>query len=250
MFFKNRATNTRVRSGGIAVAVKRTHLAYITPIETDCNLLYWFKISNKLTNFGSETLCGVIYVPPENTRYAAVDPFTDIQSELESLRSDYNQILLLGDLNTRTGKLKDYIEPYHFLLQELGLDALENSFDTELECFEKANVSIERKVTDTNTNNFGYKLVDFCKSNSLYLLNGRIGRDRITGKNTCRGASCVDYFISNSELFQYARDLFIDDYCQLFSDVHNPVCFEMTYNMSYSTTPSIKSGKDQPTRVK
>ena len=43
-------------------------------------------------------------------------------------------------------------------------------------------MSIERKVTDTNTNNFGYKLVDFCKSNSLYLLIGRIGRDRITGK--------------------------------------------------------------------
>ena len=35
-------------------------------------------------------------------------------------------------------------------------------------------------------NNYGYRLLDFCKTNSLYILNSRVGEDRSMGRRTCK----------------------------------------------------------------
>ena len=152
------------------------------------------------------------------------------------MRYNFGHILLLGDLNSRTGKLNEYIETNHFLLNELHLDELEDVFDDEFSYFEKSNISTQRTVSDENTNNYGYKLIDFCKSNSLYLLNGRLGRDQLVGKNTCRNASCIDYFISSVNMFPCVKDLFVDDFCMLLSDVHNPVTLRLSYTQNTSLT--------------
>lgn len=251
LFYKNRSTHSRVKSGGIAVAVKRSLLAYISPIESSSQLIYWFKISKKLTKYKYDILCGVIYIPPENTRYSSSEPFVEIQNELDSLRHSFGHILLLGDLNSRTSKLNEYIETNHFLLNELHLDELKDVFDDELSYFEKFNISTQRTVSDGNTNTYGYKLIDFCKSNSLYLLNGRLGRDQLVGNNTCRNASCVDYFISSVNMFPYLKDLFVDEFCMLLSDVHNPVTLRLSYTQNTSlTTHSIETLDNDTDRIK
>ena len=87
-FTKNRKLLSRVSSGGIALAVKKDLLNEITVIDTDCNLVLWFKVSKKLTKYDSDILCGIIYIPPENTRYSSNDPFNEIQIELDSLKSN------------------------------------------------------------------------------------------------------------------------------------------------------------------
>ena len=50
---------------------------------------------------------------------------------------------MLGDLNSRTGKLNEYIETNHFLLNELHLDELEDVVDDEFSYFEKSNISTQ-----------------------------------------------------------------------------------------------------------
>ena len=133
--------------------MKQPLLAYISPNESSSQLIYWFKISKKLTKYKCDILCGVIYIPPENTRYSSPERFVEIQNELDSLRYNFGHILLLGDLNSRTGKLNEYIETNHFLLNELHLDELEDVFDDEFSYFEKSNISTQRTVSDENTNN-------------------------------------------------------------------------------------------------
>ena len=233
---KNRKTKSRVPSGGIAIAVHESIIEHVTAIETESQLVFWFKLSCNFTKTTSDIICGVVYIPPENTRYSCNDPYTELQNELVSLCPDLNYCILFGDLNSRTGKLTEYIEIDNFLLTELGLEELENEYANELFYFETANISTQRTTTDKDTNNYGYKLIEFCKANSFYILNGRLGSDKNRGATTCRSASTVDYFICDTKLFPFAVNLYVDTYCPLLSDVHNPVILEIDFNLSDVST--------------
>ena len=231
---KNRKTKSRTPSGGIAIAVHESIIEHVTAIETESQLVFLFKLSCNFTKTTSDIICGVVYIPPENTRYSCNDPYTEIQNELVSLCPDLNYCILFGDLNSRTGKLTEYIEIDNFLLTELGLEELENEYANELFYFETANISTQRTTTDKDTNNYGYKLIEFCKANSFYILNGRLGSDKNRGATTCRSASTADYFICDTKLFPFTVNLYmyVDNYCPLLSDVHNPVILEIDFNLS------------------
>ena len=45
---------------------------------------------------------------------------------------------------------------------------------------------------DKTKNRFGNQLLDFCKSNNVFVMNGRLQNDH-EGNLTCRNASLVDY---------------------------------------------------------
>ena len=48
------------------------------------------------------------------------------------------------------------------------------------------NVPLDRASEDIGRcNTYGYKLINFCKNNSLFILNGRIGSDKALGKVKC-----------------------------------------------------------------
>ena len=55
-------------------------------------------------------ICGVVYIPSENTRYSCNDPYTEIRDEIVSLFPDLNYCFLFGDLNSHMGKLTEYIQ--------------------------------------------------------------------------------------------------------------------------------------------
>ena len=71
---------TMRKSGGLAVAIHKNITKYVTYIESDCNLVLWFKIDKHLVKTDSNILFGVTYVPPESSDYADNDPFLSIQS--------------------------------------------------------------------------------------------------------------------------------------------------------------------------
>ena len=61
---------------------------------------------------------------------------------------------------------------------------------------EKCSVPLERKNADYVTNVYGRNLLELCKNNNLFILNGRIGQDRLCPKVTCKDRSTVDYILS------------------------------------------------------
>lgn len=85
LFFKNRKTISRRKSGGIALAVKTHLVKYVKIIETDCNLVLWFSLDKHLTKLRKDSLYGVVYIPPENSDFSINDPFLEIQTELSKL---------------------------------------------------------------------------------------------------------------------------------------------------------------------
>ncbi|XP_071107207.1 uncharacterized protein [Haliotis cracherodii] len=81
-------------------------------------------------------------------------------------------------------------------------------------------VNLDKISMDTETNCNGYKLLDFCKNNGLYIVNGRLGKDKGIGKLTCRNASVVDYCIASAETFPLLIDFEVLEFDPISSDVH------------------------------
>jgi hypothetical protein len=47
----------------------------------------------------------------------------------------------------------------------------------------------------------GRKLLDICKNNNIYIMNGRVGKYKSIGKLTFRKSSVIDYSICSLNLF-------------------------------------------------
>lgn len=92
-----------MKSGGIAIAVKHNIRKFINIIDTQSKLVLWFSLSRRLTGKKNDILCGVVYIPPSNSKYCVEDPYVEIEQELKSMSERYNDVLLLGDFNSRTG---------------------------------------------------------------------------------------------------------------------------------------------------
>ena len=73
---------------------------------------------------------------------------------------------------------------------------------------------------DKGKNNFGKLLINLCKGQNLFIINGRVGSDRNIGELTCRNASVVDYFICTPNFIKCIDDLTVLDFSKCYSDVH------------------------------
>jgi hypothetical protein len=82
---------------------------------------------------------------------------------------------------------------------------------------------LNRISMDKSKNKLGNLLLIFCKGNSMFIVNGRVGNDKNIGRFTCRNASVVDYCITSPELLKLFFDFDILESSKLFSNVHAPL---------------------------
>ena len=99
----------------------------------------------------------------------------------------------------------------------------------------------KRNSRDKTRNNFGKLLLDFCKSNDFFILNGSLNGD-IEGKLTCKGASVAGYCLCNVNILSKFVRLNV---LELYSDAHSPISVsikvkEKTNNAAESRNQSNK----------
>ena len=58
---------------------------------------------------------------------------------------------------------------------------------------EKIASALPKISQDMATNNYGFRLLDFCKTVDVAIVNGRAGSDASIGKCPCKNVSVVDY---------------------------------------------------------
>ena len=120
-------------------------------------------------------------------------------------------VMIMGDLNAKTGTLDDTIPP----------DKSDELFDLLLE-----EPPPKRNSQDGAVNPRGNDLLDMCRSLDLNIVNGRKTGD-VFGKYTCfkwNGNSVVDYLITSSSVFQKNSMFEVGEFLPWLSD-HCPLYF-------------------------
>lgn len=108
---KNRRKFQKV-SGDLAIIYNNNLEKYLKFHETDSSYVQWVQISKSLMGTDHDTQLGCLYIPPGNMKYSRIKSFDEIENELFVLlqKGNYN-CALIGDFNSKTGKLPDYITP-------------------------------------------------------------------------------------------------------------------------------------------
>ena len=91
-------------------------------------------------------------------------------------------------------------------------------------------------------NNYGYRLIDFCCDNSIYIMNDRT-EGNSSEQNTCKNVSTVDYFFMSPSSFKYVYMLNVLDFCELFSDVHCAVSMVLNDSSSNNNRSHLEKTK-------
>ena len=82
-------------------------------------------------------------------------------------------------------------------------------------------MSLHRTTRDSICNNEGKILLEICKSNDLFILNGRCGKDKEMGAFIFKNSSTIDYSIFSTESLKFVADFDIKELDALYSDGHS-----------------------------
>ena len=132
---------------------------------------------------------GFVYIPPNQSKYYDNNSFDQLERDIINFQNSGYSVVLLGDFNARTKTSSDYVETDEDLIERLGLDV--NMLSTTdktalgLEILKRHDISISRHSKDKCKNSHGTLFLDVLKNCSLFIMNGRVGRDALIGKATC-----------------------------------------------------------------
>lgn len=233
VILNNRSCISRTRSGGVGLIVKEWVLPFLKVHDTkSTDLAIFFTLSKILYRNGQfEDLMGaVVYIPPHGSRYASEDPFLEMQETLFKYcsKGSNDNLLIFGDINSRSSNLADYVQLDYHICNSNGLRDLFEENIKILKFFETYKIPLNRTTADYNINAYGSSLLEFCKNNNFFILNGRIGSDYADPKLTCKERSTVDYFLSTANVFEYLKNFQVLEFDNLFSDAHCAVSLTLT----------------------
>ena len=162
LHMKNRFTFKRVKSGGIILAYKTELSNFVNIVESESKYILWFKLNKSLFHLPQDVLFGIVYVPPENSKYCIGDPFNEIENELLDFSTNFENVCIIGDWNARTCEEHDYIiTNFDTFSDFLNVD------NDGVQMLEKLHVEILRKSMDNRKNNFGNRLLELCRCNNI-----------------------------------------------------------------------------------
>ena len=184
VWFGHNRQGTHIRapkgSGGVGILVREELLQnfHVELVDKSYEGIIGIKLQHRISEY--TVIVFSCYLPPENSTWGrdSLSFFSHLLSQIYLL-NEIDAIVVCGDLNSRVGKLDDYIPDVD-----------------ELSC---------RKIVDNIVNQHGKGLIEFLKESRLCMLNGRVGEE---GDNdytctTSRGRSVVDYILTNHETIQY-----------------------------------------------
>ena len=72
------------------ILVYKTELSsFVNIVESESKYILWFKLNKNLLHLPQDVLFGIVYVPPENSKYCIGDPFNEIENELSDFSTNF-----------------------------------------------------------------------------------------------------------------------------------------------------------------
>ena len=203
---------------------------YIETLNCDSEYILWVKLDKSYAKSEQHIIFGVVYVPPTQSRFLNEDEFEIFQNEITDMCSKYDYIYLAGDFNAQIANLSDYTTADDFLGKHFDLDEELSPFYNQKSALEQLGIQVHRNSMDKKKNNNGFKLLEICKNDNLFILNGRFGTDKNTGSYTFRESSVIDYVISSVQSLELLVNFEITALDRLYSDGHALLSFEIKGN--------------------
>ena len=126
----------------------------------------------------------------------------------------------MGDFNSRSCNKPDFIDADEYFSDFFEFDENLINYFIASSSLDSIKFSKCRVSQDTVINNAGNLLLDMCKSNNLFILNGRCGADIHVGAMTFQGQSVIDYSIAARKALRFIDTFEIVELDSLFSDGH------------------------------
>ncbi|MEW8560930.1 MAG: hypothetical protein AB2541_02460, partial [Candidatus Thiodiazotropha sp.] len=209
------------KSGGIAFFVKEGISEYCKQKESVSDYIMWICVDKKLTQTDENLVLGIIYVPPSQSRFFNDDELLNLENEISSVCRSNKYVIITGDINARTAKLSDYVKLDDFFSNMFNFDNDTVSLLDKTEVLESQRIPLRRNSKDAKTNNAGYWLIDLCKFNNLFIVNGRVGEDKAIGEKTFRDKSVIDYTLCTADCFSMLKQFEVVEVDPIFSDGHS-----------------------------
>ena len=211
----------------------------------------WIQIDKCLMKADENIILGLSYISPIQSKYYNDEEILNLEREITSVCSQHKYVLITGDLNARTARLKDYTRVDNFLSDLIDFDGETLSFFDKTPILEKYNVPLERATKDCKTNNTGNWLLETCKNNNLFIVNGRIGRDKHIGAPTFRDKSVIDYTISTADCFTWLSDFEVIELDPIFWDGLALISWSLgAQNTDKSYAPNLDDAQNRNTKYK
>ena len=161
--YKNQSKNTKsnTASKGIAVFVRET-IKDMFSLEKSVNNddAIWVKLKKERSGESKDIFIGTCYLNPSKSQKTD-QKISKLSEDVISLQ-EKGEVIILGDLNARTGKLEDTISP----------DKSDFKFDISI-----PTPPSNRNSRDNVTDQRGLDLLELCKSVDLRIINGRTTGD-------------------------------------------------------------------------
>ena len=233
-FCRPKSKNNRY-FGGLGILIRKEIRKGVNFLNNGTSEYQWLKLKREFFNLNKDIyLCLIYYAPKSQT-----DLLEIIEKDITDSYGSMGDILLVGDLNARTGSEKDYIDGD----STSHVPLFDENYDVD--CFTE-----ERVSKDLITDSRGKNLLEFCIGNQLRILNGRMCGDS-TGKFTCfkpNGCSVVDYALVSQSLLQQILYFNVSDFKANFSDCHCKITFKIL--ASFQLEKNKSHMKDFPLRYK
>ena len=190
----------------------------------------WVKMKKEVSGECRDIFIGVFYLNPSRNQRMdqKISKLSDNVIDLQTK----GEVILMGDLNARTGNLEDTVCP----------DKYDELFELEIN-----HPPLKRNSRDAGIDSRGKELLDVCKSLDLYIANGRKTGD-LFGDYTCikhNGNSVVDYLITSSFEFKKVTSLKVGEFFPWLSD-HCPLYFTLEVQMNTRTPVHVQEKKKAP----
>ena len=98
---------------------------------------------------------------------------------------------------------------------------------------------------DNQSNNHGFKLIDLCKNNNLFIFNGRLDKDRLLGQYTFIHTSVIDYTIGTIDALRLIDHFSILETDPIFSDGHSILSHALC-NLDFVDKSCSKGNSSRP----
>ena len=215
---RSRRKNARRDSGGLVCFIKKNIFKGVKNINWEYEDGIVIELNKIFFGFNDNLYIIAPYIKPSTSSRNVItcdsDAFDVVTDKLADL-SPKGDVLIVCDLNARTGSLEEYTN----ITDNDETDFVTDRSITPHDLL-SLGLSIDRTSQDTTVNEYGLKLVNLCKMSDLIILNGRTGDDKDIGNLTyCskRGKSVNDYAICSKDVISMVKNFFIHNFTA-FSD--------------------------------